>query len=133
MKEFYELEVEEVMNSLLWDIPVIEKDADIKMVLLIIISRCYVWVVENRESMKIVGVITEHDFMKMFQNFEPKSTAENFAKKDLIYCTRDEKVKDVIEKIRKYNVRRLPVVEEGKIIGEVTLRDLIKKFYSFVS
>ena len=133
MEKFYNLRVEEVMNSLTWDIPLIEKNADIKMVLIVIISRCYVWVVESMENMKIVGVITEHDFLKMFQNFDPNAKAEDFATKNLIYCTKGEMVADVMEKIRKYNVRRLPVIEDGKIIGEVTLRNLIGKFYSLVS
>ena len=133
MKNFYDLRVKDVMNSFVWDMPLIESNADIRTVLLIIISRCYVWVVKSTESMEMVGVITEHDFLKMFQKFDPDATAEDFATKDIIYCTMEESVGDVMEKIRKYNVRRLPVLENGKLVGEVTLRNLIGKFYSLVS
>ncbi len=130
MEKFYNLRVEEVMNSLTWDIPLIEKNADIKMVLIVIISRCYVWVVESMENMKIVGVITEHDALHLFEKFNENMTAGDIATKDLIYCTKEEKIRNVLDKIKKHNVRRLPVIENGRIIGEITLRHIIERFYS---
>ena len=130
MEKFYNLRVEEVMNSLTWDIPLIEKNADIKMVLIVIISRCYVWVVESMGNMKIVGVITEHDALHLFEKFNENMTAGDIATKDLIYCTKEEKIRNVLDKIKKHNVRRLPVIENGRIIGEITLRHIIERFYS---
>jgi len=120
------------MHDRVWDLPLVTKEADVKIFLLILISRGYVWVVENMEEMKIVGIITEHDALHLFENFSGNIRAEDVAKKDIIYCTKNEKVGEVIEKIKKYNVRRLPVVEEGKLIGEITLRLLIEKFYSLI-
>ncbi|HEC88721.1 MAG TPA: CBS domain-containing protein [Thermoplasmata archaeon] len=35
--------------------------------------------------------------------------------------------------MKKYGVRRIPVVENGKIVGEITLRHLIEKVYSLVA
>ena len=132
MQEFYEIDVKEVMHSRVWDLPLVKESDSIKIVLLVLTSRGYVWVVENMDDMKLVGVITEHDALHIFDEFSEDMKAGDVAEKNIIFCRKDEKVKEVIEKIRKYNVRRLPVVEDGRIIGEVTLRLLIEKFYSLI-
>lgn len=133
MKEFYEQRVEEVMQAHVWDLPLIRENDDIKMVLIVLTARGYVWVVDDTLNMKMVGVITEHDALHLFEKFNEEMTAGDIARKELIYCTKDEKIKNVIEKVKKYNVRRLPVIENGRLIGEITLRHLIEKFYSLLS
>ncbi len=132
MHEFYEVDVKDVMHSHLWDLPLVKENDSIKIALLVLISRGYVWVVDDMENMKLVGVITEHDALRIFDEFSDNMKAGDVAEKNVIFCRKDEKVRDVIEKIHKYNVRRLPVVEDGRIIGEITLRLLIEKFYSLI-
>lgn len=133
MIEFYETEVKDVMQNRLWDLPIVEKDVDMKLILLILVSRGYVWIVNNKKDMKLMGIITEHDVLGLFEDFNVDLKAEDIMKKDLIICSKHDKIKDVIDKIKKYKVRRLPVIENDKIIGEVTLRHLIEKFSSFFS
>lgn len=133
MKDFYNLRVAEVMHDKIWDIPLIEADANLRMILIILTARGYTWVVEDNKSLNILGVITEHDVLRIIENFDEKMKAKDFARKDLITCSRDEKISDVIKKIKKYGVRRIPVVENGKIIGEITLRHLIEKVYSLIA
>ena len=132
MNEFYEQEVEEVMQGHVWDLPLVGEKDDIRMVLIVLTARGYVWVVDDMANMNIVGVITEHDALYLFEKFNEDMTAGDIAKRDLIYCTKEEKIKDVLDKVKRHNVRRLSVVENGKIIGEITLRHLIEKFYSLI-
>lgn len=132
MDEFYEQQVKEVMQGHVWDLPLVGENDDIRMVLIVLTARGYVWVVDDMANMNIVGVITEHDALHLFEKFDENMTAGDIAKRDLIYCTKEEKIKDVLDKVKKHNVRRLPVVENGKIIGEITLRHLIEKFYSLI-
>jgi predicted transcriptional regulator len=47
----------------------------------------------------------------------------------LIVCQKEEKIVDVLQKMTKYRLRRLPVVENEIIIGELTLNQLIRKYY----
>jgi len=50
--------------------------------------------------------------------------------KDPITVKPDEKIFDVLQKMIKHRIRRLPVIsDENKIIGEITLQQLIHKFY----
>jgi len=132
MKEFYESKVRDVMHSHLWDLPLVEENTDIKTVLIILTSRGYVWVVDRKDKMNLTGVITEHDILPLFKKFEEGMKAKDLARKELIICNKENRIEEIIDKIIKNKVRRLPVVENGKIIGEITLRHLIEKFYSLL-
>jgi CBS domain-containing protein len=49
-----------------------------------------------------------------------------------IGCKLDEKVRDALNKMMVHGIRRIPVVENDEIMGEVTLHHLIRKFYAFI-
>jgi CBS domain-containing protein len=56
-------------------------------------------------------------------------TAEDVMCHRIIICKPDDKIIDALMKMMKYNLRRLPVVLDKKIIGELTLHQLIRKYY----
>jgi len=47
----------------------------------------------------------------------------------IITCKADEKIIDALMRMVKYRLRRLPVIQDKKIIGELTLHQLIRKYY----
>ena len=47
----------------------------------------------------------------------------------VITCNSEEKIIDALNRMIKYKLRRLPVVEGKTIIGELTLHQLIRKYY----
>ena len=51
-------------------------------------------------------------------------------RRKVISCSPDDKIVDALEKMTAHRLRRLPVLEEKKIIGELTLHQLIRKFYN---
>ncbi len=144
--DFYELAVKQLMNDHLWDIPVIEKDNDILNVLNILSARHHIWVINNNKNKELVGVITEHDMLTTLspQNFSPYifglpdvrsiqfgtvKTAEDIMSKKIITCEPDEKIIDILKRMKKFQLRRLPVVKNKKLVGEITLHRLIQKYY----
>jgi predicted transcriptional regulator len=130
MEDFFKLKVKDVMHDRVWDLPLVDEKTTVKVVFIILTTRGYVWVVNNTKEMKIVGIITEHDVLHLLEKFDANMNAGMIAKKELIDCSADTKITDIVEKIRLYNVRRIPVVDNGKLIGEITLRHLIEKLYS---
>jgi predicted transcriptional regulator len=56
-------------------------------------------------------------------------TAEDVMSNRIITCKPDDKIIDVLSKMMKYNLRRLPVIIDKKIVGELTLNQLIRKYY----
>jgi len=144
--EFYDLKVKQLMDKRVWDLPIINKDEDIQHVLNILGARHHIWVVNDKEKKELIGVITEHDVLSILAPKEfslylfgmpdlrsiqhgTVKTAENIMQKKVISCDCDDKIGDVLNKMTIHELRRLPVLENKKLIGEITLHQLIRKYY----
>ena len=145
--DFYELKIKQLMDKRVWDLPIIEEKEDIHHILNILGARNHIWVVKDKKSKELVGVITEHDVLsilapKRFPSYvfgmpdvksihhgTAKTAADIMCCRGVITCNQDDKVVDVLEKMTKHQLRRLPVIEDKKIIGELTLHQLIRKYY----
>ena len=81
-----------------------------------------------------MGVITEHDMLSLFSSDEKNEKkirrVADLMTLDPIVCRKDENIGEILEKIRESGIRRLPVVNQKQLIGEVTLRHLMEKYYS---
>jgi predicted transcriptional regulator len=145
ISEFYELKVEQLMDKKVWDIPIVDKQTPIINVLSILDGKSHVWVVNDIENKNLAGVITRQDVLEilapprysynMFSvpNYKlhgTKGKAEDAMNKNPITSKCDEKIVEVLQKMIKHHIRRLPVItKERIIIGEITLQHLIHKFY----
>lgn len=144
IKECYEQTVTHIMDHKIWDLPLIARKEPIGHVLSILSAKSHVWVVNNMKEKKLVGVITHHDVMsilappkKHYQPFNmPKhihhsteGEAEDIMIKDPVTCKPDEKVEDALKKMIRHGVRRLAVVQNDVIEGEITMGQIIHKYY----
>ena len=144
--DFYELKVNQLMDRRLWDLPIIEENEDISNVFSILSARNHIWVVKNKQDKEIVGAITEHDVLSILAPkylspyvfgipdiksifYGTAKTAEDIMTKRVITCSPDEKVKSALDKMFSYKLRRLPVIVDNKLVGELTLSQLIRKYY----
>lgn len=145
--EFYNLKAKQLMDKRAWDLPIVDKNEDIFHILNILGARNHIWVVNNKEDKELIGIITEHDALSILAPKEFPSyifgipdmrsiqhgtvkTAEDIMHRKLITCGSDDKIVDVLEKMTVHRLRRLPVLENKKIIGEITLHQLIRKYYN---
>ena len=89
----------------------------------------------DKESKELVGVITEHDALsilapKRFPSYvfgmpdiksihhgTAKTAADIMCCRGVVTCNKDDKIVDALEKMTKHQLRRLPVVEDKKLIG----------------
>lgn len=146
ISDFYDLEVNQIMDKRVWDLPIIEENEDILHVLSILGARNHIWVVKDKESKELVGVITEHDVLSILapkhfptyvfgmpdirsiQHGTAKTAGDVMANK-IISCSPEEKIFDALMRMVKYKLRRLPVIKDNTIVGELTLNQLIRKYY----
>ncbi len=145
--EFYNLSVKQLMDKRVWDLPIVDKKEDIISILNILGARNHIWVVDDKESMELIGVITEHDVLSILAPKEFPSyligmpdiksiqhgtakTAEDIMRNRVMVCRIDDKIVDILDKMTIHKLRRLPVVDGKKIIGEITLHHLITKYYN---
>ena len=148
LQKFYETAAEDIMDKRAGDIPIIDKDADLIDVLSILNVSDHVWVVESKGSKKLVGIITEYDVLHIlspkkripsvgapdkrslpYSSFEE---ASHLMSRDLIKCEPNEKVGTILDKMITRRIRRMPVVENGEIMGEITLHHLIRQLYALI-
>jgi len=147
LTDFYELKVEQLMDKRVWDLPIIEEKEDVLHVLAILGARNHIWVVKNKETKELAGIITEHDVLSIltpkklpgyvFGVPDIKSIQHGTANKAeevmchrIITCEQDDKIIDALMKMVKYKLRRLAVVKDNILVGELTLHQLIRKYYS---
>ena len=146
ISEFYELKVSQIMDKRVWDLPIISEKEDIYHVLSILGARNHIWVVKDKKTKELVGVITEHDVLSILApmniptyiygmpdlssiKYGTAKTAEDVMSNRIITCKPDDKIIDALTKMMKYNLRRLPVIIDKNIVGELTLNQLIRKYY----
>jgi predicted transcriptional regulator len=144
--DFYALNVSQLMDKRLWDLPLIEKEDTIDHVLSILGAKNHIWVVEDKKGKELVGVITEHDILNILApknipsyvfgmpdirsiNHGTAQTASDIMCVRLVTCQKHYQIKEVLEIMKKHRLRRLPVIEGKKIVGELTLNQLIRKYY----
>jgi CBS domain-containing protein len=148
--EFFDMKIKDAMDQRSWDVPIVTMDKEILDVIAIMCTNDHVWVVEDQDLKRVVGVITEHDILnalrpiKRHKFFGPPSrrglglgifeTAEHIMSHDPFTCTLEEKVRDVLHSMEANGVRRMPVVnpDTEEIIGEVTVHQLIRRYYNVI-
>ena len=141
VEDLYELTVEEIMNMDVWDLPTIAEGEPLTSLLSILGRRGYAYVLD--EEGKLVGIVTAKDILHIIA---PRGISYTLAgtsylrgisatkvgeimRKRVITARKGEKIKNILRKMRDFNVRRIPVVDEkGKLLGEVSLTSLLSLY-----
>ena len=79
-----------------------------------------------------VGIITERDIVRrvISEGKDPKTTkTTEIMSKPLITVEKGTYLYDVAKKMVKNKIRRLPIVNDNKLVGIVTVTDIIKYFH----
>ncbi len=79
--------------------------------------------VVKHNTKKLVGILTRSDLVK---NPDEEQIALIMSR-DIVTANPDDNLKTVTEKMQEWNVRRIPIVENGELVGLVTASDIINK------
>ena len=144
IKNLHEKKISDILDERIkWNLPLLEKNASVQSVLSILTARDHIWVVEEKKSKKVVGVITEYDILRLLAparlpkyvfgkkygvsiEYGTAKKAEDVMCKQVIKCSPDEKVGDVLSRMVNAGLRRLPVIENDEIVGEITAHYIIQ-------
>ena len=91
-------------------------------------------VVEDDDT--LVGVLSEMDCLRAVLGAVYNETGEGLVRdymttENLIVAHPGEDIVDVAQDMLRRNKRRRPVVENGKLIGQITIRHIVKAVRSF--
>jgi CBS domain-containing protein len=75
----------------------------------------------------VVGIITEKDVLEILidKNLSSKNKVADFMTREVICFGEDDNVVDVCKFFIKSNIRRVPIVREGRLVGIVSRRDIV--------
>lgn len=80
------------------------------------------------EGNEIKGVVRDIDIIKRVVEKEFGDTEiKNFMTKNPVFVSPGDSIGKVLHIFKKHNISRLPVVEKEKVVGVITLRDLMEK------
>lgn len=81
------------------------------------------------EKGRIVGIITEQDMVRKAMAFllDPaKTPVSKIMETELITISPDKDIYDALILMRDYNIRHVPVIEKGRFVGFLTIKDVLK-------
>ncbi len=81
------------------------------------------------EGGRVVGIFSERDIMNrvVAKNIDPqKTTLDQVMTKDLIVGHPNEDIGQILTRMKQANIRHLPIIDEGKLVGIISFRDLLQ-------
>ncbi|MBU5687930.1 MAG: CBS domain-containing protein [Candidatus Aenigmarchaeota archaeon] len=82
-----------------------------------------------------IGIITETDLTKKIVALgkDPsKIKAEDIMSTPIVFVTPEDDYTIAVEKMKKHKIKRLPVIENGKVVGIVTSTDIARTVPDFI-
>ena len=77
---------------------------------------------------KIVGIITELDIIKAVKNGKElvRTTAADIMTPDPVTAREDATIEEFVRTMEEFNIIRLPIVKDGKLVGIVSRGDVLR-------
>ncbi|WIY51836.1 CBS domain-containing protein [Devosia sp. YIM 151766] len=78
----------------------------------------------------IAGILSERDIVRQLGRNPTGALAANIAAcmtKGVITCERLTPIADVMERMTSRRIRHMPVIEDGKLVGIVSIGDVVKQ------
>ena len=82
---------------------------------------------------KLVGIITERDYArKVFLKgrASPTTSVQEIMETKVFYAQPDQSVEDCMAIMTDKRIRHLPVIEDAKLVGVISIGDLVKSIIS---
>ncbi len=119
--------VSEIMRKDSAHLPICNKNDTIENVILSI-SKYALGCTAICENGKLIGIVTDGDLRRYFNEIDKKTKAEDLMTKDPISCNEDTLATEALSVIQKNDIQVLPVVnKENELKGIISFHQLIDK------
>ena len=80
-----------------------------------------------RDDMSLAGIVSEKDFLQLafYDNIDDAEVAD-FMSRDVITATKETSLLEICELLMQNNYKRIPIVEDNKLIGVISRKDMLK-------
>ena len=81
----------------------------------------------NEKDKTVIGIISERDLARYIHRHEFKSDllVNKIMIKNIISCNLNNSVTELMEMISSYKIRHIPIIEEKKLLGIVSIGDVV--------
>jgi CBS domain-containing protein len=111
------------------DVATIEPNAPLAAAMKILAERRIGALVITGADQRIVGILSERDIVRTLAERGPvaldKPLADVMTRK-VVTCSQSETVCEIMERMSSGKFRHVPVVEQGRLIGIVSIGDIVK-------
>ncbi len=110
------------------EVSTVRQDAKITDVIRLLVRKRITGVPVVSEDMRLLGVVTEKDILQTLRydpNIKAKSAADLMTS-EIVSFGENDGLMEVFESLVESNFRRVPILSEGKLVGIVSRRDIIK-------
>ena len=77
---------------------------------------------------KIVGIVSEIDLVNLtFDGNAADTTVEEVMVTDIISFSPSTQLADLVQTFSKRHLRRVPIIENGKVVGIISRRDILRE------
>ncbi|MFT5486745.1 MAG: CBS domain-containing protein [Paracoccaceae bacterium] len=103
-------------------------DTDIRESTELMIDQSISALVVLSEDGSLAGILTERDIARYFASGpgDAATVVSEVMTRELITCTPEHEVGEIAKIMSDSNIRHLPVVVDGGVIGVVSIRDIVK-------
>jgi CBS domain-containing protein len=80
------------------------------------------------ENGLMVGIFTERDYARkviLMGRHSLDTPVEDIMTKDMVTVDSEQTIEECLELMTKYRIRHLPVMDHGRLVGMVSMRDVI--------
>ncbi len=83
-------------------------------------------IVDDEE--KIVGIVSEIDLVNLaFDGNAADTIAEEVMVTDIVSFSPNTELADLVQSFSKRHLRRVPIIDKGKVVGIVSRRDILRE------
>ena len=82
------------------------------------------------------GILSERDIVRQLSKIGSgclNASVQNFMTRDLVTCGQETNVQDALTKMTEGRFRHMPVLEDGQLIGIISLGDVVKAQLNLVA
>jgi CBS domain-containing protein len=111
------------------DVATIEPNAPLAAAMKILAERRIGALVITGADQRIVGILSERDIVRTLAERGPRALDEPLADvmtRKVVTCSQSETVCEIMERMSSGKFRHVPVVEQGRLIGIVSIGDIVK-------
>ncbi|PPC99717.1 MAG: inosine-5-monophosphate dehydrogenase [Hyphomicrobium sp.] len=81
------------------------------------------------ENGKVVGIISERDIIRLIAEHGPKAltmVASSGMTREVVSCSKTSTLEEIMDAMTQGRFRHLPVIEDGSLVGIVSIGDVVK-------